>query len=70
MSEWEPLKKSTEPSLWEANSLSASQETFYELWNSKVSWDSSVGITTRYELDGPGSESPWERIYHAIPTRP
>jgi hypothetical protein len=26
-------------------------------------WDSVVGIATRYELDGLGIESPWERVF-------
>ena len=29
----------------------------------KVGWDSSVGIATRYGLDGPGIESQWGRDF-------
>jgi len=33
--------------------------------------DSSVGITTHYELDGPAIESRWElRFFHTRPNRP
>ena len=28
-------------------------------------WDSSVGIATRYELDGPGNESRWGARFSA-----
>jgi hypothetical protein len=28
-----------------------------------MSWDSSVGIATRYWLDGPGIESRWGEIF-------
>jgi hypothetical protein len=34
-----------------------------------VGWDSSVGIATRYGLDGPGTESRWEREF-SQPSRP
>jgi hypothetical protein len=30
----------------------------------------AVGITTPYELDGPGIESRWERVFHTRPDRP
>ena len=32
--------------------------------------DSSVVITTRYELDGPGIESRWSRDFSPTPDRP
>ena len=32
--------------------------------------DSSVGIATRYGLDGPGIESRWGEIFHTRPDRP
>ena len=32
--------------------------------------DSSVGIATRYELDGPGIESRWGEIFRTCPDRP
>jgi hypothetical protein len=32
--------------------------------------DSSVGIATRYWLDGPGIESRWGEIYRTRPNRP
>ena len=37
-----------------------------------VGWDSSVGIATRYGLDGPGIESRWGggEIFHTLPDRP
>ena len=33
----------------------------YHVFNifSNVGWDSSVSVTTRYRLDGPGNESQW-----------
>ena len=34
-----------------------------------VGWDSSVGIATRYGLDGPGIES-WWRIRFSVPLQP
>jgi len=34
-----------------------------------MGWDSSVGIVTRYGLDGPGLESEWGRNY-PHPSRP
>jgi hypothetical protein len=34
-----------------------------------VGRDSSVGIATRYELDGKGIESRWRRIFHIRPDR-
>jgi len=33
-----------------------------------VSWDSSVGIATRYGLDGPGIESGWARFSAPLQT--
>jgi hypothetical protein len=36
---------------------------FESLSNPIVGWDSSVGIATRYELDGPGIESRWGRDF-------
>jgi hypothetical protein len=35
-----------------------------------VGRDSSVGIATRYGLDGPGIESRWRRIFRTRPDRP
>jgi hypothetical protein len=35
-----------------------------------VGRDSSVGITTRYGLDGPGIECHWDEIFHTRPDRP
>ena len=35
-----------------------------------VGRDSVVGIATRYELDGPGIESRWSRIFRICPDRP
>ena len=32
--------------------------------------DSSVGVATRCELDGPGIESRWGEIFRACPDRP
>jgi hypothetical protein len=32
--------------------------------------DGSVGIATRYWLDGPGVESWWDEIFHIRPDRP
>ena len=34
--------------------------------SSRVGRDSSVGITTRYGLDGPGVESQWTRLYAPV----
>ena len=34
-----------------------------------MSWDSSVGIATRYRLDGPGIESRWG-VKLSAPVRP
>jgi hypothetical protein len=34
-----------------------------------VSRDSSVGIATRYELEGPGIESRWVEIFRTYPDR-
>ena len=38
------------------------------IWTHK-GWDSSVGIATRYGLDGPGIESRWGRDF-PHPSRP
>ena len=35
-----------------------------------VGRDSTVGIATRYGLDGPGIESRWSEIFHTCPDRP
>jgi hypothetical protein len=35
-----------------------------------VGLDSSVGIATRYGLDGPGIESRWGQIFRTRPDRP
>jgi hypothetical protein len=35
-----------------------------------MSRDSSVGIATRYGLDGPGIESQWSDIFRTLPDRP
>jgi hypothetical protein len=35
-----------------------------------VTRDSSVGIATRYELDGPGIEIGWGEIFRSHPDRP
>jgi hypothetical protein len=35
-----------------------------------VGWDSSVGIATRYVLDGPGSNSGGGEIFRTHPDRP
>ena len=35
-----------------------------------VGRDGVVGIATRYELDGPGIESRWRRIFRTPPDRP
>jgi hypothetical protein len=35
-----------------------------------VGQDSSVGIATRYGLDGPGIESRWRRDFRTRPDRP
>jgi len=36
----------------------------------RVGRDSSVGIATRYWLDGPGIESHWGEIFRTRPDRP
>jgi hypothetical protein len=36
---------------------------FIFLCGTSVGWDSSVGIATRYGLDGPAIESRWERDF-------
>jgi hypothetical protein len=36
----------------------------------RYSRDSSVGIATRYGLDGPGIESKWGRVFRSRPDRP
>jgi hypothetical protein len=33
-------------------------------------WGSSVGIATRYGLDGPGNESRWGNIFRTHPDGP
>ena len=38
--------------------------------NKKVGRDSSVGIATRYALEGPGIESPWGEVFPTHPDRP
>ena len=38
--------------------------------NTEVGRDGSVGIETRYELDGPGIESRWGEIFRTRPDRP
>jgi len=43
------------------------------LWNTLIKSDgpgSVVGIATGHELDGPGIESPWERISAHVQTGP
>jgi hypothetical protein len=48
----------------------ANVPAFYNIQLScQLGRDSSVGIATRYELDGPGIESRWGR-YFQHPTRP
>jgi hypothetical protein len=48
----------------------------YTLYSVCAGWDSSVGIATRYEMDGPGIESHWERDFPHLskpalgPTKP
>ena len=37
---------------------------------SSVDRDSSVGIATRYRLDGPGIESRWSEDFHTRPDGP
>jgi len=32
--------------------------------------NSSVGIATRYWLDGPGTETQWRQIFRTCPARP
>jgi hypothetical protein len=43
-------------------------KTFVLLQNLHVGRDSSVGIATRYRLDGPGIESRWGRDFPHPPT--
>ena len=46
---------------------------FYLLYSSTyvlLSQDSSVGIATRFRLDGPGIESRWGRGFRTRPDRP
>jgi hypothetical protein len=40
-------------------------EVFVCVITENVGWDSSVGIATRYELDGPGIESRWRARFSA-----
>jgi hypothetical protein len=54
--------KYQETRLWFDNFL------IYERYSCSC-WDSSVGIATRYELDGPGIESRWGRDFPQ-PSRP
>ena len=35
-----------------------------------MGWDSSIGIVTRYRLDGPGIESRWGRDFCTRPDQP
>jgi hypothetical protein len=52
-------------------SMAGMDETrdFASLQSVHVGWDSSVGIATRYGLDGPGLESWWGRDSpHLVPT--
>jgi len=44
-----------------ANPLGINKYMF--TYNSKSDWNNSVGITTRYELDGPRIESQWRRDF-------
>jgi hypothetical protein len=48
-------------SKWKCNWCGCKNLEIYSLL--PVCRDSSVGIATRYELDGPGIESRWERDY-------
>ena len=45
------------------------KKNYNVLHKSPVGRDSSVGIATRYELDGPGIESRWGRDF-SQPSRP
>jgi len=40
------------------------------IYKASVGRDSSVGIATRYGLDGPGIESWWGKIFRTCPDRP
>ena len=39
-------------------------------YKKNVDRDISVGIATRYRLEGPGIESRWGEIFHTCPDRP
>jgi hypothetical protein len=44
---------------------------YYSVYHTiRTDWDSSVGIATRYGLDGPGIESRWGEIFRTRPDRP
>ena len=50
-------------------SLSPLARTLHPVYGYSVGRDSVVGITTRYELDGPGIESRWGKDFPQ-PSRP
>jgi hypothetical protein len=50
--------------------VTAGFEFLTALSKKKVGRDSSVGIATRYGLDGPGIESRWGEIFRTLPDRP
>jgi hypothetical protein len=43
---------------------------FQSVFTPDVDRDSSVGIATRYGLEGPGIESRWVKIFRTRPDRP
>jgi len=60
------------PSKWRFSFRFLKQETVYISSSPlrDVDWDSAVGITTGYELDGPGIESRWRQIFRTCPDWP
>ena len=50
--------------------IDEASRTFSKRYERAVGQDGSVGIATRYELDGPGIESPWGAKNFLYPSRP
>ena len=51
-------------------SVTARSVTYHCLGTLQVCRDSSVGIVTRYGLDGPGTNPGWAKIFRNRPDRP
>jgi hypothetical protein len=55
---------------WPRGTKECAEFEFHKALCLNVGWDSSVGITTGYELDGPRIESRWMRTFRIRPDRP